>query len=213
MIQVARGLTDAFDGFLLGKRHLILDRDSKYTNEFRKLLHGSGTNVVQLPARSPDLNAYAERFVLSIKSECLDRMIFFTETSLRNAVSSFVEHYHRERCHQGLDHQLIDPKCSSEGTRGQISVSGETRRNAPLLPPPSCLAQRPAAEVPPPFRLARTSCETGSIPVVTRRPARDLDPDSPRRSAATRMSTLEMLAVPVSGQDATPITRPRQSKN
>jgi transposase InsO family protein len=120
MLQVARNLTDAFDGFLLGKRYLILDHDTKYTNEFRELLVDSGTNVVRLPAKSPNLNAHAERFVLSIKSECLDRMIFFTETSLRKAVSSFVEHYHRERCHQGLGNQLIDPARRSEETGGQI---------------------------------------------------------------------------------------------
>ena len=120
MLQVGRGLTDAFDGFLLGKRHLILDRDTKFTDEFRDLLIGSGTDVVRLPARSPNLNAYAERFVLSIKSECLDRMIFFTETSLRNAVSVFVEHDHRERSHQGPGNQLIDPARGSERTGGQI---------------------------------------------------------------------------------------------
>ncbi len=97
MLQVARNLTDVFDGFLLEKRYLILDRDGKYTEEFRDFLTDFGTNIVRLPARSPNLNAYAERFVLSIKTECLDRMIFFTETSLRRAVRSFVDHYHRER--------------------------------------------------------------------------------------------------------------------
>lgn len=109
MLQTGRGLTDAFDGFLLGKRFLILDRDAKYTDDFRELLVGAGVRVVRLPVRSPNLNAYAERFVLSIKSECLDRMIFFTEASLRRAVRAFVDHYHRERCHQGLDNQLIEP--------------------------------------------------------------------------------------------------------
>ena len=120
MLQVARGLTDAFDGFLPGKRFLSLDRDAKYTDEFRELLVESGTNVVRLPARSPDLNSYAEGFVLSIERECLDRMIFFTETSLRNAVSVFVEHDHRERSHQGPGNQLIDPARGSERTGGQI---------------------------------------------------------------------------------------------
>ena len=102
MLQVARNLTDPFDGFLLRKRYLILDRDGKYTEEFRTYLTDSGTKLVRLPARSPNLNAYAERFVLSIKSECLDRLIFFTEDSLRRAIRSFVDHYHRERCHQGI---------------------------------------------------------------------------------------------------------------
>ena len=109
MMQVARNLTDAFDGFLLRKRYLILDRDAKYTEEFRTYLTDSGTKMVRLPASSPNLNAYAERFVLSIKSECLDRLIFFTEDSLRRAIRSFVDHYHRERCHQGIGNKLIEP--------------------------------------------------------------------------------------------------------
>ncbi len=109
MKKVGRSLTDGFDGFLLEKRYLILDRDSKYTDDFRRLLEDSGTNTVRLPAGRPNLNAFAERFVLSIKSECLDRMIFFTEGALRRAVRSFVDHYHAERSHQGLGNQLIEP--------------------------------------------------------------------------------------------------------
>ena len=109
MKQVGRNLTNEFDGFLLGKRFLIMDRDKKFTADFRNLIEHSGTDVIRLPYRSPNLNAYAERFVLSIKSECLDRMIFFGERSLRRAVAEFVRHYHGERNHQGLDNQLIEP--------------------------------------------------------------------------------------------------------
>ncbi len=109
MMQVGRNLTDPVDGFLLHKRFLILDRDNKFTTDFRNLIEHSGTNVIRLPHRSPNLNAYAERFVLSIKSECLERMIFFGERSLRRAVAEFVRHYHGERNHQGLDNQLIKP--------------------------------------------------------------------------------------------------------
>ena len=108
MLQVARNLTDACDGFLLDKRYLILDRDGKYTEEFRDFLTDAGTNVVRFPARSPNLNAFCERYVLSIKSECLDRMIFFTESSLRKAISSYLAHYHGERFHQGLGNRLIE---------------------------------------------------------------------------------------------------------
>ena len=74
------------DGFLRGKRFLILDRDKKFTTEFRNLLEHAETDVMRLPHRSPNLNAYVERFVLSIKSECLDRMIF--SVSHRCAVPS-----------------------------------------------------------------------------------------------------------------------------
>ena len=109
MKQVGRNLTNEFDGFLLGKRFLIMDRDKKFTADFRNLIEHSGTDTIRLPYRSPNLNAHAERFVLSIKSECLDRMIFFGERSLRRAVAEFVRHYHGERNHQGLDNQLIEP--------------------------------------------------------------------------------------------------------
>ena len=90
MMQVGCNLTDPLDGFLLGKRFLILDRDKKFTAEFRGLVDDAGTRVIRLPYRSPNLNAYIERFVLSIKSECLNRMIFFGAQSLRRAVAEFI---------------------------------------------------------------------------------------------------------------------------
>jgi putative transposase len=109
MKQVAKNLTDAEDGFLQGKRYLIMDRDAKFSTAFRELLQGVGIEPMILPPRSPNLNAHLERFFGSLKSECLDRMIFFGENSLRRAICSFVEHYHSERNHQGLGNQLIEP--------------------------------------------------------------------------------------------------------
>lgn len=108
MMQVGRNLTGTPGGFLAGKRFLIMDRNRKYCEGFRILLEDSGTNVLRLPPRSPNLNAYAERFVLSIKQECLERMIFFSEKSLRRAVAAYMAHYHRERNHQGLENRLIE---------------------------------------------------------------------------------------------------------
>ena len=64
---------------------------------------------MKLPPRSPNLNAYAERLVRTIKESCLERMIFFGETSLRKAIAEFVAHYHLERNHQGLGNRLIVP--------------------------------------------------------------------------------------------------------
>ena len=109
MTQIARNLTDGVDGFLVGKKYLIHDRDPLFTQEFRETLGATGVGVVRLPARSPNLNAYAERFVRSIKESCLDRMILFGEPSLRRAIQQFIAHYHRERNHQGLDNRLIFP--------------------------------------------------------------------------------------------------------
>jgi putative transposase len=115
MTQVARNLTDADDGFLSGMEYLILDRDPLYTAAFRDLLRDSGVKPLLLPARSPNLNAFAERFVESIKSECLDRIVPLGETHLRAAIRAFMDHYHEERPHQGLGNKLIAPTTASPG--------------------------------------------------------------------------------------------------
>ena len=107
MMQVARNLLDCEEGFLLGKRYLILDRDPVYTHQFRKSLSEAGVTPIRLPARSPNLNAHAERFVLSVKSECLDKLVLFGERHLRDAVREYTAHYHEERNHQGLGGRLI----------------------------------------------------------------------------------------------------------
>ena len=115
MEQVARNLSDGFDGFLNGCEFLIHDRDPLFTRRFRGILQDSGINSVRLPRRSPNLNAYAERFVRSIKSECLDQMIFFSERSLRYAIQQYVEHYHQERNHQGLESWIIQHRVEKGG--------------------------------------------------------------------------------------------------
>ncbi len=108
MEQVARNLIDDFSGFLREKRFLIHDRDPLFTRGFRELLQSAGVTSVRLPPRSPNLNAFAERFVLSIKSECLNRLVILGERHLRRAIAEYVEHYHLERTHQGLGNRLID---------------------------------------------------------------------------------------------------------
>ena len=116
MTQVARNLTDVRDGFLRGVDYVILDRDPLYTAAFRRLLRDSGAKPLVLPAWSPNLNAFAERFVGSVKSECLERIVLLGEGHLRAAVRVFVQHYHEERPHQGLGNDLISPKTTSIGT-------------------------------------------------------------------------------------------------
>ena len=115
MKQIARNLTDACGGFLRGKRYLIHDRSPVFTPAFDAILKAAGVDVVKLPPRSPDLNSYCERFVRSIKSECLDKMIFFGEKQLRRAVEQFMIHYHTERNHQGLGNELIRPDAGNGG--------------------------------------------------------------------------------------------------
>jgi putative transposase len=116
MAQLARNLTDPSDGFLRGMQRIILDRDPLYTTAFRRLLRDSGVRPVVLPAWSPNLNAFAERFVESVKSECLERMVLLGESHLRAAVRAFTAHYHEERPHQGLGNELIAPTTPVIGT-------------------------------------------------------------------------------------------------
>ncbi|MGE0759078.1 MAG: integrase core domain-containing protein, partial [Pirellulaceae bacterium] len=107
MTQVARNLTDAMDEFLNGKEYIPMDRDGSFSPTFQELLGSSGPEPVPLPPRSPNLNAHIEQFHLSIKFECLDKMIFVGDASLRRAVGKYLSHYHGERNHQGLDNRLI----------------------------------------------------------------------------------------------------------
>ena len=108
MLQIARHLTDTVEGVLDGQRFLICDRDRKWSVAVRDLLETSGVRVVQTPFRAPNCNAHAERFVRSIKEECLDRVIPFGEGHFRRALTEFLTHYHRERNHQGLGNALIE---------------------------------------------------------------------------------------------------------
>ncbi len=103
MAQVARNLTDPADGFLRDHLALIIDRDTKFTEGFRETLRQAGVEVVLTPYMAPNANAFAERFVLSIKAECFERMIFFGRRHLRRAVGEYLAHYNGERHHQGID--------------------------------------------------------------------------------------------------------------
>jgi transposase InsO family protein len=108
MLQLVRQLTDASDGVLYEGRFLICDRDRKWSTAVRHLLETSGVRVIRTPFRAPNCNAHAERFVRSVKEECLDRLIPMGERHLRGALAEFLVHYHRERNHQGLGNELID---------------------------------------------------------------------------------------------------------
>jgi putative transposase len=97
------------DGFLIGKTHVIVDRDPVFTSHVRDMLRHAGTKPVRLPRRSPNLNAFIERFIRSIKEECLDRVIPLGEVHLRELIREYMVHYHAERPHQGLDGRMIQP--------------------------------------------------------------------------------------------------------
>jgi putative transposase len=121
MDQVAKMLTDPVDGFLRDARHLIIDRDSKFTAKFRSVLKDAGVDVIRIPASAPNCNAFAERFVKSIKDECLDRMIFFGTASLDRALLEYGRHFLEERNHQGIGNELISPTVPVGHTDGRVA--------------------------------------------------------------------------------------------
>jgi putative transposase len=106
------------------------DRDTKYTQSFRTIIASGRVEPLAQPARSPNLNAYAERWVRSAKEECLSKIILFGERSLRRALCEYVEHYQAERNHQGKDNVLLFP----HPPRGSCAMSREAGRALALLP-------------------------------------------------------------------------------
>ena len=132
MQQCARQLTDPFDGFLLGKRYLLHDRDTKFTAAFDGLLKGSDVEPIVLPPRSPNLNAHCERFVRSIKEEALDQVVILGERGLHHVVRQYLIHYHTERTHQGLGNVRIAPAPANDSESGRV-VRRTPRRAPPLL--------------------------------------------------------------------------------
>ena len=109
MQQMARNATGEEWGFLEQRRYVLHDRDTKFCSVFRATMTAGGIEPIQLPARSPNFNAYAERWVRSVKQECLSKLILFGEGSLRRALTEFIEHFHAERNHQGKGNVLLFP--------------------------------------------------------------------------------------------------------
>ena len=108
VIQTMRHLTADVDGVLRGNHLLICDRDRKWSAAVERFLATGGVRLIRTPFMAPNCNAHAERFVRSIKEECLNRVIPLGERHLRRTIAEFVAHYHGERNHQGLDNELID---------------------------------------------------------------------------------------------------------
>ena len=115
MKQMARNLTDPFSGFLKNKNYIIHDRDPLFTKAFRQTLKKSGVKPIRTLPMSPHLNCMIERFVRTIKSECLNRMLIFGERHLEYVIEEYMTHYHEERPHQGLDNEIIIPPPKGKG--------------------------------------------------------------------------------------------------
>ena len=128
MLRVSRNFVDGEVGVLRDKRHLIVDRDTKYSTSFRQTLEREGIGVIRLRPRSPNLNVYVERFVRSIKEECVSKLIPLGTAMLRRSLHEYVEHYYMERNHQGLDNRLNTPlpaqTCIAERTQRRARLGG-----------------------------------------------------------------------------------------
>ena len=123
MVQIARNLTMTGEPFFEGKRFLVHDRDSKYCRRFRQIFEEQGVKPIRLPPYSPNLNAFAERWVGSIKSECLDRLILIGKGSLERAVQQYVIHYNRERPHQGKDNEVLIGHLNAVDPNSPVTVT------------------------------------------------------------------------------------------
>ncbi len=127
MVQIAKNLTMADLGWLKKGQILLHDRAGQFCPAFKRILQNEGIKTLALPFQSPNLNAYAERWVRSVKEECLSKMIILNEPMLRKVLREYLEHYHSERHHQGLD---TIPFPAPEIARG--SPSGKVLRRQRL---------------------------------------------------------------------------------
>ena len=123
MKQIARNVTMDEWGFLKGRRYLIHDRDTKFTDSFRAIIKSGHVEPLKLPARSPNFNAYAERWVKSVKEEALSKLILLGEASLRRVLSEYLVHFHAERNHQGKGNVLLFPTATQAKNRVDGSVA------------------------------------------------------------------------------------------
>ena len=127
MKQIARNVTMDDWGFLNNCRYLIHDRDTKYCQSFRDIIESGDVKTLPLPARSPNLNAFSERWVKSVKNDCLSKLILFGEASLRRALREYLVHYHVERNHQGKGNVLLFPTTTQAKNRVEGSVRCKER--------------------------------------------------------------------------------------
>lgn len=120
--QIARNVLAA-DGPMAKARFLLHDRDAKFSENFDPLFRAAGIQPLKLPPQSPNLNAFAERWVRTVKEECLDQLILFGERSLRHALNEYLAHHQHERNHQGLDNVIPFPHQRTGCREGAILKS------------------------------------------------------------------------------------------
>lgn len=119
---MARNLCVFFGELEKPPKYIVHDADTKFTRDFRKILKCEGIKPVRIGPRRPNQNAIAERFVRTIKEECLSRFLVFGEDHLRHLIRTFVDYYHAMRSHRGLEYK----------TPGQIDAGTETEEVSSL---------------------------------------------------------------------------------
>jgi len=129
MMQVTRNLSDSTDGFLSTAKFLVHDRDPLFTKTWELLLNSDGITSVAIPAQSPNCDPHAERFIKSIRNECLDHFIVFGEAHLRQLVQQYVAHYNAERFHQTMGGKLLTQNADSANDN---STSGTIKTHSRL---------------------------------------------------------------------------------
>ncbi len=107
--QIARNMCDMWDGFMLGKKYLIHDRDTLFHRRFDMIFESIGVKIKKLPPFTPQMNARMENFIRAIKTECLDKIIFTSERQLRLAVKEYLEYWNHYRPHAGLGGKMVKP--------------------------------------------------------------------------------------------------------
>jgi transposase InsO family protein len=125
--QQARNLLMHVDGRTEALRFLLRDRDAKFTTVFDEVFAGEGVTVVQTPPRTPRANAYAERWIRTVRAECTDRMLIYNERHLRSILTTYVDHYNRHRPHQSRRQRPPD-----HDEPAVISMEGWIRRRTVL---------------------------------------------------------------------------------
>jgi transposase InsO family protein len=132
MLQQARNLLMDLDDRGRRPRFLIHDRDSQFSRGFDAVFHGEGVRVIRTPFQAPNANAHVERWVGSVRRECLDRLLIFSRRQLDRVLRVYVRHYNEQRPHRALDLQAPDPR-TTPPMGGQPAGSAMAPRRKDLL--------------------------------------------------------------------------------
>ncbi len=122
MAQIACNVTMEGVGFLSGMKYLLHDRDTKFSEHFRRLIGDGGVRPVAMRARSPNLNAFVERWIRTVKDECIGKLTFFGRASVERALNAYVDHYHAERYHMGFGNVMPMPRAEDDVGRKEGRV-------------------------------------------------------------------------------------------